>query len=376
MVRLFGGAPLNPPSITVVTRHTFMVFRLHPHTTYCNVTTVNTTGKERGGQVGVENLGKPYTIRRLSYSAASKYMECPRKFYLSRVGGLDKSTYYVTLMGTIVHHITEQADKRDTGFDYIEGEDKPEDFERMFKALVEETLNRDIEIKESGRVLKTGETWNGGPNKKDYDWCLKFGPLIIQQWVTWRTEQGLRLAVMPNQTPGVEVMCDAPMGGVSFLGYIDRVFLTDDGAAILVDLKTGNVPTKDTQLATYAYQMRALYGVEVAMAGFWGRMEGTTLDNLVFDVEHWHAVGDAYDKVLDNQIAGVANGMESGVFYGNTDSKFCGPSCAVFDYCSAVGGKYANTIPEPGRIRVLRPGETEGGAQVKQGQTIQKGGIG
>lgn len=320
--------------------------------------------------MSVTDLGKPFTLNRLSYSAMSKYMECPQKFYLTRVGGLDRSTWFVTLMGTVVHHITEQADLARAGLEHVEGETTPGAFAALFDREVAQALERGVEVKASGRELKTCESWSGGRNKKDADWCKLFGPVIIEQWGQWRDNNPeFQLATMPDGSPGTEVNCDFPVKGVNFLGYIDRVFVTDHGEPVVVDLKTGSIPADGAQLRTYAYQLRRLHDVDPVMAGFWGRVDGTKPDDIQFDIVDWEATPAGYDATLEYQVESTATGMEAGVFYANPGAQYCGKACPVRDYCKAVDGRYADEIPLPAPVHVRRSGETQGGALVTSKRT-------
>lgn len=293
------------------------------------------------------DFSQPRIMNHLSYSAVSSYSECGLKFMLSRFGRLDKSNWFVTVMGTIVHHITEQIDLRDAGFPFREGEDSAEAFDELYSRAIAEQADKGIEFRASGRKNMKSNGKTGGPNGKDFDWCLEWGPLLIQQWQAWREEHEFTVAVMPDGSPGVEVKVEAPVGDVCFVGYIDRVFVDPNGDVYIVDLKTGNEPTSSTQLKMYAYQLRKQYGVPVAGAAYWMAMQGDVGQS------GWVEVPENIDPRLERMVGQAAAGIEQGVFLPGVSS-FCG-SCAVKDYCWATGGERAGEVPlSPPLVRVRR----------------------
>ena len=223
------------------------------------------------------------TITRLSYSSAAQYGDCAERWRLSRVYGLDKATYWVTMMGTAVHEVTEARDLDQVGL----ATDKhtpllAEDVERAFTIAFDREkaarLKSGTTINASGRLLKTGIGKGGGPNKKDEEWARRYGPIMVQNWLDWRAANNYKVALFDapdgKVIPGVELKVAKPLGGYPYVGYIDRVLVDGNGEYLVVDLKTGNPPQSTTQLKAYAAQLRAA-GIPVAKAAY--RMSQCTL---------------------------------------------------------------------------------------------------
>ena len=283
------------------------------------------------------------TIRRLSYSSAAQYSDCAERWRLSRVYGLDKATYWVTLMGTAVHEVTEAIDLDGVGL----ATDKHapllnEDVEKAFTFAFDREKARCVEagttINASGRVLKTGLGKGGGPNKKDEEWARHYGPIMVQNWIDWRKANNYKIALFDTAdgktAPGIELKVSHPLGGYPYVGYIDRILVDGNGELLVVDLKKGNPPQSTTQLKAYAAQLRAA-GVPVAKAAYWMGMDGDVLD--------WVPMTTRNDAYVETWLNNVGRGLEAGIFPASP-GMMC-KACPVREYCSAVGGERAGEIP-------------------------------
>lgn len=283
------------------------------------------------------------TIARLSYSAASQYSDCAERWRLSRVYGLDKATYWVTMMGTAVHEVTEARDLDQVGL----ATDKHtpllvEDVERAFTIAFDREkaarLKSGTTINASGRVLKTGIGKGGGPNKKDEEWARHYGPIMVQNWLDWRAANNYKVALFDapdgKVIPGVELKVAKPLGGYPYVGYIDRVLVDGNGEYLVVDLKTGNPPQSTTQLKAYAAQLRAA-GIPVAKAAYWMGMDGEVLE--------WVPMSTRGDAYIETWLNNVGRGLEAGIFPASP-STFC-KACPVREYCMATGGARAGEVP-------------------------------
>ena len=262
---------------------------------------------------------------------------------MSRVYGLDKATYWVTLMGTAVHEVTEAIDLDEVGL----ATDKHapllnEDVEKAFTFAFDREKARRVEagttINTSGRTLKTGLGKGGGPNKKDEEWARHYGPIMVQNWIDWRSKNNYRIALFDTAdgktAPGIELKVSHPLGGYPYVGYIDRILVDGNGEMLVVDLKTGNPPQSTTQLKAYAAQLRAA-GVPVVKAAYWMGMDGDVLD--------WVPMTTRNDAYVETWLNNVGRGLEAGIFPASP-GMMC-KACPVREYCSAVGGERAGEIP-------------------------------
>lgn len=263
---------------------------------------------------------------RLSFSSLSSYVECGERWRFDRLFEVRTSTWFATVAGSAIHEITEAIDRG-----------LPEEpFKDVFDRLLAVERENGIEVKPSGKVLKNvGPT--GGPNKKDYDWYLHYGPLFITSYAEWRdANPHLVIATLPDGSPAIEVSLTADIGGDTFRGYIDRVFLdTSSMTYILVDLKTGNDPSSNLQLGAYRVGLLREYGIEAAQGGFWSAPKGT-LGYLV-DLSVYS------ESYIDAQFEMAWRGIRASVFLANPGN-FCN-ACDAKPYCRAVGGRDAVLFP-------------------------------
>lgn len=266
---------------------------------------------------------------RLSYSSLNSYAECGLRWKLERGYGLNTATWFATVAGSAIHEITEYIDLKEIGvFDGA-----IPSFAEVFDRRLAVEAERGIEVKPSGRKLtKVGPT--GGPNKKDHAWWLEYGPGMVQNWVDWKATRGWTLAVLP-EGPGVEVRIEQQIGGRDHLGFIDRVFITEDGEIVLVDLKSGQQPASTLQLGVYRVGFYRQTGLMADWGAYW--MAGTGELPYIADLARYT------EDYIDAQYEMAWRGIEAGVFLPNVTSMCKG--CGVRDFCAAVGGEKAGSVP-------------------------------
>ncbi|UZJ23732.1 PD-(D/E)XK nuclease family protein [Rhodococcus antarcticus] len=280
--------------------------------------------------MSVTELGAITVPARLSYSSLNSYAECGERWKLEKGYGLNKATWFATVAGSAIHTITEQIDMVEVGA-FI---GPIPTFQQMFDHLLAIEKRNDVLVKPSGKKQKT-VTINGGPDKKDYDWWLEFGPLALEQWETWKQSSNWTLAVMPDGSPGVEVVLRQQMAGENHLGFIDRVYITPQGQAVIVDLKNGAVPTSPAQLGTYRVGLLREFGIDAQWGAYWMSKDGelTGLKDLTMYTEEY----------IDSQYAQAWRGIRAGVFLPHVTGMCVG--CGVKDYCRAVGGSKSHDVP-------------------------------
>ena len=269
---------------------------------------------------------------RLSYSSLSSYSECGERWKLERGYHKDSSTWFATVAGSAVHEISEYIDLKEIGL--FEGEIPS--FLEVFDRLLAQESERGIEVKPSGRVLNSiGKT--GGPNKKDRGWYIHYGPLWVEAWIEWKATNGdLTLATMPNGSPGIEVEINQQAGGEPHKGFIDRVYVrASDGEYVIVDLKTGKEPAGNIQLGSYSVGLLREHGIEANLGAYWMTDKGEL--TAIVDLTVYSA------SYIDSLYEMAWRGIRAGVFLPNVTNLCRG--CGVREYCRAVGGRSAITIP-------------------------------
>lgn len=274
---------------------------------------------------------------RLSYSSISQYAECGERWRLGRGYKLDNSTWFATIAGSALHYITEQWDLKEMGLDHNERYTTPESFGDLFRLNLAKEIEQGREVKASGKVLKN-RSLSGGPKKKDRAWWEHYGPVFVQNYIDWRNESSWIIAIMPDGKPAIEVKVEANMGDETFLGFIDRVFITDGGEGDLVvcDIKSGNEPYGFLQLATYKTALKNDWGIDATWGTYWlaayNKGEGGFSDPV--------DLGLVDDDFVRHLYRMARDGIEAGVFMPNVTMMCKG--CPVREYCRAVGGQRAD----------------------------------
>ncbi len=282
----------------------------------------------------VNNFAEAIDIRepsRLSFSSMSTYAECGEKWKLERLFGISSTTWYATVAGSAIHKITEHYDLGD-----MTADEAVDAFGDVLDGYLSVEQEKNVFVKASGKKLvKNGAT--GGPNKKDYDWWLEFGPQYVQNWVTWReANPHLVIATLPNGEPAIEVEVSQPLGGGENKGFIDRVFYdTSAGQHIVVDLKSGNDPAGNIQLGQYGVALRREHGIDAKLGAYWSAPKGEL--NAMVDLTVFS------DSYIDYLYEASWAGIRAGVFLPNPSSN-C-RSCDGAPFCRAIGGRSAQIYP-------------------------------
>lgn len=272
------------------------------------------------------------TIKHLSHSTVSDWLECSEKVRLRKIEKVPSSPSWSLVGGSLVHTVTETLDLQDFG---IPVTDQPSEFNKdTFEAAIaaEEKFSgtsRD-EWYCAGRVSKE---W---PDKENYDWWLRNGPVHVKNWRRFLTNGLWQVAITPDGDPAIEIELDEPVGGAPFKGYIDRVLeVVGTKELVVVDLKTGSRdPMSAGQLGVYSVGLGRKYGPD-----FWPQkgayfMTRKGVTTIPADLRPYN------DGRLDHEYGQVWTGIQNDIFVPKV-GMLCG-SCGVKDYCRAVGGKYAD----------------------------------
>lgn len=280
------------------------------------------------------------TPSRLSWSSVSTYSECGNKWLLTRGFKVPEATWFATIAGSVIHEITEAMDRAEVkGIPLDKQIEYAPSFASLFEQKLAEVAEKGKEVKPSGRVLKAiGPT--GGPNKKDKEWWLVYGPIFVERWLEWKKLKGWRVAIMPDGNPGIELKFEVVLGGVPVLGYIDRVYLLADGTVACLDLKTGMMPTGSLQLATYAVGLREQYGLDADWGIYWtpGTDEAGKMSQPIY-IKDW-----SFERI-SRMYSDADRGIRSGIFLPQVTNMCVG--CTVRSSCWAVAGEKSKEIPMP-----------------------------
>lgn len=148
---------------------------------------------------------------------------------------------------------------------------------------------------------------------------------------------------MPDGRLAIELPLTVDLGNGPQLGYVDRVFITPQGHIVIVDIKTGNAPTSQLQLGVYRVALLKAYGIEADYGTYWMGSDGEITS--LSDLTHFTP------EYVEGLFEMAWKGIEAGVFLPNVTS-MCG-SCGVRDYCRAVKGRLAGSLPV--EVKMLPP---------------------
>lgn len=272
---------------------------------------------------------------------------CSASYWYSRVLGKPEVPGWAMIGGSALHTASEVWDL--ALIDEGETDDSPARLRELFAAAFEDQIAKteasspypSEEWQVSGRLIKSGNTKDGGPNKKDRAWWLEVGPEMLRLWTAWRLTSGWEIAWLrdedDNPVAGVEVPFSVELGGAPVIGYIDRVFQRGDEFLVL-DLKSGREPDSTAQLGTYAEGLLLNYGVRPRWGCYW--LGGTGLSSSLVDLDvKWPSprVHYRYAQARAAQLRGAFN---------HKPSNLCG-SCGVRRYCPEFGGDLAASVPQP-----------------------------
>lgn len=363
---------------------------------------------------------------RLSYSSAAKYAECGEKWRLTYGRGVTEGSWYASVAGSTIHHITELNDRLrlavgravETDYDPTTALPVPRPaptFKEEFLRRIAEEEAAGVKLKASGK--KTEEIgWTGGPNKKDIAWWLHYGPQYVQQWEVWRDEHtDLEILMLdgpegPGTVPAIELEFYVKIGEEWVRGYVDRVFRDKvTGDIIIVDIKSGKTPPGQLQLGDYGVGLREAFGIKADYGCYWivwnranipakteirdvpvlledgspylyktGARKGepkTIKETVVLEEGRPGGLASKLTDPVDLRLYSkefmvaryemARDGIMAGVFMPNVTS-MCN-SCGVKKFCRAYGGEQAVRFPV--RELFIRAKEKEVKEEVEDGLT-------
>jgi putative RecB family exonuclease len=261
-----------------------------------------------------------------SWSSLSNYQQCSWRYYLEKVVQIPETPALYFAGGSAVHTATEEFDR---------GSDLPprslflDAFEKEIADRIDETGIPLDQWRVGGRATKAN------PDKENYEWWRREGPVMVQAWVDWRARCGWELWWPSADVPGIELALHVTMGGVPVKMFIDRVFVTPGGQLKVLDIKSGSSePDSYNQLGLYACGLELTFGVRPQLGGYWMARKGEV--GQVFDLEH------LTPELMGGWISDWDRARKAGIFIPHP-TRLC-RTCGVKDYCAAVGGTKAGTL--------------------------------
>jgi hypothetical protein len=206
------------------------------------------------------------------------------------------------------------------------------------------------------QIRGAGRTTRAKPEGEDEAWWLVEGPKMLQRWHNWREQSGWVIWETPDGVPAIELELNVVHRGQQIKVIIDRVFVTEGGGLVIIDLKSGSRSQEsDLQLGICAVAVEIAYGRKVVGGAYWDAREGTC--GQIFPLRQYSpALIAHYAKQL--QLARTC-----GIYLPHV-TNMC-RACGVREYCVAYGGK--NMHLDPDYKYVVGDPETNGGTEHDDG---------
>lgn len=168
-------------------------------------------------------------LEHMSYSALSRYEECPRSFYLGRVKSAEEKQTWFFPLGTAVHQCVE---------DYLQTGDAPS-FEERFYPLIEAQM----------KIDPVDVNWLAGGSPDDpiiRDKAVELGKRCVDNAIKFLDD--IEVWEVEYDASGMIAGCEVPVKA-----FIDIVGEHKKHGPVIVDWKSGKQkPKNNLQLETYA----------------------------------------------------------------------------------------------------------------------------
>ncbi len=132
--------------------------------------------------------------------------------------------------------------------------------------------------------------------------------------------------ITPDGEPAIELEFNVDLDGVQVRGFIDQVVTDLESNAVQVrDIKSGNKPGDDFQLATYAVAVNDKYGTEITTGDYWMGRKGKPTKS--YELSDWTK------ERLTEEFHKVDAGIRSGDFPAFPEDSKC-RFCTVSASCT------------------------------------------
>ena len=260
----------------------------------------------------------------VSYSQVTGWLNCGEQYRLQKLERVPEVGSWWSVGGTAVHSATEAYDR----LWCIDGDTDGFNAQERFEDALEDAI--------ANSRAADGFDWRSSRGQEK-DWWLEDGPRQVQGWIDWRNSSGYR-PLQLGDTYAIEARVQADIGGISVLGYIDRLEVNPDGELVILDLKSGSrKPSHKLQLQFYRLLIERSLGLQSTLGGYFMTRKAELVGP--------DPIPDT--STLDRLVAGFVRARELDIYVPNPAGTLCGV-CGVQRACYAVGGieaeKYAPSL--------------------------------
>ena len=251
-----------------------------------------------------------------SVSQLKQYQKCGYSYYLARIERVWERPAAWLPQGLAVHEAAEEYEKSGRTMSLDKMQDVfQESYANHTNRMAEQTPNFDY-------------WFASGPYKGAADVERRFN-LGMDQVVKYKEyyEQKAPQEVIwitPDGEPAIELRFDLDLDGTKVVGYIDQVIEHPEHGIIVRDIKTGNKPGDDFQLAVYAVAVNDRYDTEISVGDYWmGRAGKPTVP---YKLDDWSK------EAITEQFKEVDEGIRAERFDPDPEESKC-RFCSVETSC-------------------------------------------
>jgi len=178
-------------------------------------------------------------------------------------------------------------------------------------------------------LRQSSRTTKANPDGENAAWWYENGKTFVQNWIAWRNNSNWKIWTTPEGVPGIELVMEVKMGGISFKGAIDRIFVTPENELVILDLKTSlRTPQTDLQLQVYACMMERVFNIRPNWGCYWMARTGQTSTPV--------SLNGFTLKKLDEMVALFQKARVHNIYLPNFDG--C-KMCSLTEHCYWVNGE-------------------------------------
>lgn len=242
----------------------------------------------------------------LSVSQYNSFKQCPQRWFLTKVEKHWSRPAAWLPQGSAFHAAIEGYEKS--------GRSWP--LERVQDEFREQYA---LEVGKYTAITPNFEYWfKSGPYDGEVDTERRYniGLEQVAKYVAWAEKNCPAIWVTEDGTPGIELGFELDLpSGTPIRGFIDQIVIDDGLDTVVRDLKTGNQPGDDFQLATYAVAVNALHDTVITKGDYWMAKSGKP--TYPYDLTDWPLAR------IDEEFSWLEQEIAAGNFDAKPDEKAC-----------------------------------------------------